>query len=357
MIEKQTATNCVDLAILDCTVRDGSYAIDFKWPKEKVIGITRELAEQNFRYIEIGHGLGLGAERKYAIGCCSDREYIEAAMEVKGNARLGVFFIPGIGNFHDLDEFAKVGGDFVRIGTNVSETAEAEAYIKHAKNLGLEVCYNCMKSYAVKPFEFCKRMTEVASWGVNALYLVDSAGGMLPAEVARYVRLLKQCVDVRIGFHGHNNLMLANATALAAVEAGAGMVDTSLLGIGRGAGNAQTETMLLIFQKLGYNLGIDPIPVLKIAEKYIKPIDVPLKGIEREDVVLGYALFHSSYNEMMRRIAKDFGVDWDALIIEVANINRQAPSEELVRMVAQQLQSHKKVKIFFPKFCHKKLNG
>ncbi len=344
----------MQLDILDCTVRDGSYAIDFKWPLDKVVGIVGGLAENKFRYIEIGHGLGLGAERTHQPGCCSDLEYLEHAVAVKKDSLIGMFFIPGIGNFKDLDDFRRGGGGFVRIGTNVSETHLAEPYIKHAKNLGLEVSYNCMKSYAAKPFEFCRRMAEVAEWGTDAVYLVDSAGGMLPEEVAHYTRLLKQCIEIRIGFHGHNNLMLANASAVAAIQAGASMVDASLLGIGRGAGNAQTETLLIILQKMGYDLGIDPIPVLRLAEQYVKPVDGTVKGINHDDVIMGYALFHSSYLAMIQKTAEEFQVDPTRLVLAVADVNRHSPSEDLVRLMATRLKQKQPLKIFSPKFCYKK---
>ena len=163
------------IEILDCTIRDGSYVVNFDWPLEKVVGIVRDLAANNCKYIEIGHGLGLGAERTYPHGPVSDEDSLKEAVKVKGNSLLGAFFIPGIGTMKDIDRFKENGGDFLRIGTNISESKKAEAYIRHAKELGLIVSYNAMKSYVAKPFEFCKRMTEAASWGADMLYFVDSA--------------------------------------------------------------------------------------------------------------------------------------------------------------------------------------
>ncbi len=344
------------IEILDCTIRDGSYVVNFNWPLEKVVGIVRDLASNNCRFIEIGHGLGLGAERKHPHGEVSDETYLREAAKVKGNSLLGAFFIPGIGSMEDIDRFKENCGDFLRIGTNISESKNAEPYIRHAKELGLIVSYNAMKSYVAKPFEFCKRMTEVASWGADILYFVDSAGGLLPEEVGRYISLLRRCVgnDVTIGFHGHNNLMLANASSLAAVDNGASMIDTSLLGIGRGAGNAQTETMLLILKKKGYRIPMAPIPLLKTAEKYVKTTNAAVKGIDYADVIMGYALFHSSYYALLQKIASDEHIDPDDLMLEVARVNRESPDENLMRMVAKQIAAHKSVKIFFPKFSHRK---
>ena len=345
------------IEILDCTIRDGSYVVDFDWPLEKVVGIVSDLAANRCGFIEIGHGLGLGAERNHPHGAVSDEQYLREAAKVKGNSLLGAFFIPGIGSMEDIDRFKEIGGDFLRIGTNISESRSAEVYIRHAKKLGLIVSYNAMKSYVAKPFEFCRRMTEVASWGTDILYFVDSAGGLLPEEVGRYISLLRRCVgdEVKIGFHGHNNLMLANASSLAAVDSGASMIDASLLGIGRGAGNAQTETMLLILKKKGYRIAMSPIPALKTAEKYVKTTNAVVKGIDYADVVMGYALFHSSYYPLLHKIASDERIDPDELMIEVARINRENPDEKLMRMVAKQMAAHRPVKIFFPKFSYRKI--
>ena len=118
-----------------------------------------------------------------------------------------------------------------------------------------------MKSYVAPPFEILHRAAPIAERGATTIAVVDSAGGMLPDQVADYVRVLKAGLDVQVGFHGHNNLLLANANSLAAVQAGAAVIDTTLLGIGRGGGNAQTETMLVVLEKAGYPTGINPLEV------------------------------------------------------------------------------------------------
>ena len=94
--------------------------------------------------------------------------------------------------------------------------------------------------------------------------------------------------------------------------------------------------------------------MLKTAEKYVKTTNVAVKGIDHADVIMGYALFHSSYYALLQRIASEAHIDPDDLMIEVAKINRENPDEGLMRMVAKQLAAHKSVKIFFPKFNHKK---
>src|SRR5207302_8249235 len=97
------------------------------------------------------------------------------------------------------------------------------------------------------------------------------AGGMFPEEVAVYVKAMVETIDAQVGFHGHNNLGLANACAIAALKAGARFIDTTLQGMGRSSGNAHTESMLLIFEKLGFATGIDYLKVMDIGEKFVRP--------------------------------------------------------------------------------------
>jgi 4-hydroxy 2-oxovalerate aldolase len=341
--------------VLDCTIRDGSYVINGQWTPEEVTGLTKELAENKFKYIEVGNGVGLGAHRRGVESICTDQEYIDLAVAVKGNSKVGTFFIPGIGNKEDIKLLADRGGDFIRIGTDVSSSDTAQEYIEYAKSLGLEVGYNFMKSYVVTPFELCKRATKIESYGADMISLVDSAGGMLPSEVGNYMKLLKECLTVRVGFHGHNNLLIANANNIAAIENGADIIDTTLMGMGRGAGNAQTESMLVILEKMGINVPMDPIKVSNISKKYISPKTQLLKGSDDLQLVMGYAQFHDSFLNVVTEAADKYGIDYRILIIEVSKINKENPSKDMINQVAEQLSKGEGVKIFFPKFHHKEV--
>ena len=70
---------------------------------------------------------------------------------------------------------------------------------------------------------------------IDYLYIVDSSGGMTGKEVKSYIKSARKNLKNKIGFHGHNNLGIANSNCVAALENGAEIVDTSMLGMGRGA--------------------------------------------------------------------------------------------------------------------------
>jgi len=325
------------MQLLECTIREANYVVDFHWAEHEVNDIVRELAHAGFKYIEIGHGLGLGAYRTQAPDLYEDHTYTISAVENKGNALIGAFFIPGIGSKDDIRSFRKDGGEFIRIGTNVSQSERALEYIEYAKSIDLEVSFNFMKSYAASPASLSRRAKDVAHAGVDIIYIVDSAGGMVPGQVKRYIEALKDTVDTRIGFHGHNNLLLANANNLAAVESGASIVDTTLVGIGRSGGNAPTASMLVALHRSGYSTSIDPLRVANIGERLVRSRSEGWKESNERELISGCAMLHSSFLECIDKYVVKCGVDFSDLVIAVANIDKENPSEELVRTEAIKL--------------------
>src|SRR5262245_43643527 len=105
--------------ILDCTIRDGSYVVDFQFTAEDTAVIAAGLERAGVEWIEIGHGLGLNASAAgKGVSAATDDEYLQAAAKTLSRANWGTFFIPGIGRAIDLERAAGYGMKFVRIGAN-----------------------------------------------------------------------------------------------------------------------------------------------------------------------------------------------------------------------------------------------
>jgi len=329
------------LHILENTLRDGSYVIDFQFTKEQTYAITKGLHKLGFEYIEVGHGLGLGAWNKPHIGLSKEDDvtYISTAREAAPSAEISAFFIPGIGTKEDIDKAIDAGLSFLRVGTNVDTFSKAEPFAAYAKSRGLRVAVNLMKSYGVKSYEFTQIAQEIDKWqSAEAIYLVDSAGCMMPEEVFEYIDRTKERIATHLGFHGHNNLSLGIANTLRAVQAGATYVDSCVRGMGRSAGNAQTEILVHLLQ----NVGLSPIDTeiyafYEFANAQIVPLMPRVQGLSDEEVHIGVSRFHTSYMALMSKVAKEEGVSKQRLIKEVSDINCINPNEDLVREVAQKL--------------------
>lgn len=327
--------------ILEVTLRDGSYLIDFQFTAEDTATIAAALESIGFRWIEIGHGLGLNASQAgKGMAAATDEEYMEAAAQALKRAKWGMFFIPGIGREEDLRLAARYGMSFVRIGTNVTEATQAEPYIALAKELGLIVSYNAMKSYAVSPAEFGKIVAHVHRCGADIACLVDSAGSMDPDSVAAYLRAAKAESALPLGYHGHDNLSLAMANTLRAIEEGAVLVDSSLQGMGRSAGNAVTEVLVAILQRRGLLPDIDLKAAMDVGQGLIQPL-LGKRGIDPMAVTGGLAKFHSSFTSKVQNYARKHDIDVRDLIVRLCQEDQVSAPDDLLDKLSHELATAK----------------
>lgn len=324
--------------ILECTLRDGSYVINFQFTAADTRDLVRAMENIGFDMVEVGHGVGLGASDKgMGVAAETDETYLRAAAETVQHAQWGMFCIPGIAELYHVDMAAEYGMNFIRIGTNVEDYRQSQPFIERAKRNGMYVCSNFMKSYASEPEYFAHHVLETQKYGADLVYIVDSAGGMFPDDIERYVSAVRsKSQTVSLGFHGHNNLGMGVANSLKAVELGIEIIDTSLQGFGRGAGNTPTEQFLGALIRHGVDMNIDPIAVMDAGEKYIQPL-IEARGLSSIDLVSGIAQFHSSYLGTIREFATRYRVDPRKLIIAVCQEDKVNAPEELVEAKAREL--------------------
>ena len=275
--------------ILETTLRDGSYTVNFSITSADTAIICKELERARIKYIEIGHGVGLNASNKgYGKAVQTDTEYMDAANNVLNKAMFGMFCIPGIAELKDIDNAAEHNLGFIRIGTNVTEVQNSEEFIKLAKDYGIFVCANFMKSYTLPPKKFVEKLKLSEKFGADMIYIVDSAGGMFPEEIKKYYNEIRKHTDIALGFHGHNNLGLANANSLYALDLGFEFVDTTIKGIGRSSGNASTELIIASLIKKNIVIDIDLLKLLEIGQEFIQPMLLN-KGFMPLDVIAGFS--------------------------------------------------------------------
>jgi len=324
--------------ILECTLRDGSYAIDFKFTENDTAVLASVLGRLGFRWIEVGHGIGLGAARagKGAMPA-SDERLIEAAKRAAPNALIGCFFIPGIGTVDQLKSARSAGLDFVRIGYNAPEIEDAFPYLALAKELGLKVCLNFMKTYGISADTFGEKARAGAAAGADVVYCVDSAGSMFPEDVHRYLSAARERSQCELGFHGHSNLQFAVANAVEAVRCGATFIDTTLYGLGRSAGNVPTEIAVAVFNNLGIESRIDLFDVMDAAEEFMGPLMSQMQLYDMMSVAMGCSQFHSSFLPRVAAAARKHGVELRRLVVAMGKLDPVNLSEDNLDRVAGSL--------------------
>lgn len=325
------------MKILDTTLRDGSYAVDFKFSCDDVGTIVRRLERLGIEFIEVGHGQGLNASSyEHGIALHSDLEYMQAALKEAKNSKIGFFCIPGIARLEDIKLAGENGISFIRIGVTADSVENALPYVQEAKSYNMMVMVNFMKSYATPPEEFAKSAKMAADAGAEYVYVVDSAGGMLPDELGVYYDAVKSVTDVKIGYHGHNNLGLAVSNSIYCVKKGYDIIDCSLQGLGRSIGNTSTEMFVMALEKMGYDIGID-IPRL-LEYGYVSLRDVAKRELQNPlDLVCGYTNFHSGYLKDIYKCCNQKSVDPLRLIIEYSKYDTKSMDYEKLCEVADKL--------------------
>ncbi len=331
-----------ELTVVEVALRDGSHAIRHQYTEEQVRDVVKGLNEAKVPYVEVSHGDGIGGSSvQYGFSKQHDIELIRAAKEVSDFSKISVLLLPGIGTVEDLKEARAAGADMVRIATHVTEADVSKQHIESAKEMGLEVVGFLMMAHMGSPEKILEQAKLMESYGADVVYATDSAGALLPHEVTERIELLVKELDIDVGFHAHNNLGLAMANTLAAVEAGATYVDGSARALGAGAGNTQTEVMAAVLEKAGYETGIDVFKIMDVAEDIIAPIlEVP-QIIDRDSLTLGYAGVYSSFKLFAQREGKRYGIEPREILIELGRQGVVGGQEDMVADVAAEMAANK----------------
>jgi 4-hydroxy 2-oxovalerate aldolase len=178
---------------------------------------------------------------------------------------------------------------------------------------------------------------KMESYGAEYVIIMDSSGHYLPNDVTQRITALVDNLSVPVGFHGHNNLSLAVANSMAAVNAGATMIDGTTRGFGAGAGNTQLEVLLAVFEKLGWETGIDLYKVLDLADLVESKINPVAPHISSMSIVSGLAGVFSGFAKHVQRAAVEYQVDPRDIFVELGKRKAVAGQESLITEIAQRL--------------------
>ncbi|MGJ9385022.1 4-hydroxy-2-oxovalerate aldolase [Salipaludibacillus sp. CF4.18] len=333
-----------DITITEVALRDGSHAIGHQYTLEQVTAVSKALDEANVPYIEVSHGDGLGgSSQQFGTSLTDEMKLIEAAVSVSKHAKVAVLLLPGVGTMKDLRQAADIGAKMARVATHVTEADVSPQHINLAKELGMETVGFLMMSHMAPVAKLVEQAKLMESYGADTVYVVDSAGALLPHEVRERIRAMRQELTVNIGFHGHNNLSLAMANTLVAIEEGATRIDGSIRCLGAGAGNTQTEVLIAVLERLGLNTGVDLYKMMDLAENIVAPILKKPQEIAKDSLVMGYAGVYSSFLLHAQRAAKQFNIDSRDILIELGKRKVVGGQEDMIIDVASEIAKRQKI--------------
>lgn len=328
--------------ITDTSLRDGSHPMGHQFTAEQVRDVARALDGAGVPVIEVAHGDGLaGASLQYGFSKTPEMDLIGEAARVCERARIASLLIPGIGTISELREAAERGTQIVRIATQCTEADISEEHFGIAKEIGLEAVGFLMMAHLRPPEFLAEQAKLMESYGADCVYVVDSAGALLPDGARDRVAALKDVLSCEVGFHAHDNLGLAIGNSIAALEAGADQLDGCLRGLGAGAGNAPTELLAAVLDRLGMNPGLDVFGLMDAAEYVIAPMMPFQPFTDRDAIAIGYAGVYSTFLLHAKRAAERHGLDPREILVELGRRQAVAGQEDWIIDVAMELARNK----------------
>ncbi len=332
-----------NVLISDPTLRDGNHAARHQISQEQIATYCRLADAAKVPIIEVGHGNGIGASSlQLGESKCSDEVMLKTAKENLTHSKLGVHVIPGFATIEkDLKKAISWGVEVVRVASHCTEADLTERHIGFARDAGVSVYGVLMMSHMVSKEILAEEAKKMELYGAQGIIFMDSSGHYLPEDVKDRVQSLREALNIPVGFHAHNNLGMGISNSLAALEAGAEMLDGCARGFGAGAGNAQIEVLVAVLHRLGYETGIDFYKLLDACDWAEKELIETLPTIKSTSVVSGLAGVFSGFMKPVERVSKDFDVDPRDVFFELGRRKIIAGQEDLIIEVARDLKESK----------------
>jgi 4-hydroxy 2-oxovalerate aldolase len=232
--------------VLDCTLRDGGYCNQWDFGFANVKKITKGLVDANVDVIECGF---LTNQVQYCLESTKFTNVDELSAVIPNN-RNGKIFVAMLNyneyNIDDLPNYSGKSIDGIRVAFHKRDLHASLMLCQAIKKKGYKVFVQAMVSLSYSDREFLDLIYEVNKIEPYAFYIVDSFGMMKSKDLTRLLYIVEHALkdSIWIGFHSHNNLQLAyaNAQNLVSIQSNRNLIiDASIFGMGRGAGNLNTE--------------------------------------------------------------------------------------------------------------------
>lgn len=261
-----------DIQVLDATLRDGGLVNNFRFTDEFVKDLYLANLKAGIDYMEFGYRASkeLFNVDDYGKWKFSDDEDIRAVVG-ENNTDLKVAIMADVGRCdykNDIRPKNESPVDMIRVACYIHQIPTAIHMIEDAHKKGYETACNIMAVSTVTESQIEQALDILCQSPVDVIYIVDSYGCFYPLNTRALTETYLSYAEKsgkKIGIHAHNNQQLAYANTMEALTLGASMADATMNGMGRGAGNCNTELLLSFLRNPKFNL----YPVIKFVEKHM----------------------------------------------------------------------------------------
>lgn len=261
--------------VLDCTLRDGGYVNNWEFDLQTSLSIIDGLYASGVRWIEIGiMGLNpkVGKQTKF-----SDFEQIKPFLiNRKSDCHYAVMVTTALSDNFQYPKCSESTPDTIRVAYFKPELDKTLVLAEKLKQLGYKVFLQAMATFMYSDTELKDMLLQVNRLMPTSFYMVDSFSTMYPKDVAKMRDMVLDVLNENIlfGFHAHNNIQMAYSNVQEFInldDSRALMVDGSIFGMGRGAGNVPIE-LLMEFMNKKHGQNFDTTAVLSLYQNYLESI-------------------------------------------------------------------------------------
>ena len=269
-----------EIKVMDCTVRDGGLMNNWQFSDDFVRAVYQACVQAGIDYMEIGYKSSESAFSRDEVGpwkFCDDKDLRRVVGSNKTGLKLSAMADIGRIEPGDIPPAKDSVIDMLRVACYVHQIDKGIALAEHCMDKGYEVCINLMAVSKVNEMDLDEALQDIAKCRVPIFYLVDSFGSMYCENIEHLVRKYKKALpDKTIGIHAHNNMQMAMSNTVTAIIENCNMLDATLLGMGRGAGNCPMEILIAFLKNPKYRL----LPLLDVIQNHIHPL--------QQDIQWGY---------------------------------------------------------------------
>ncbi|MBQ7266186.1 MAG: aldolase catalytic domain-containing protein [Firmicutes bacterium] len=270
-----------DVKVVDVTIRDGGLVNDFRFSDEFIKALYESNIKAGVDYMEFGYKASTELFNEDEYGkwkFCKEDDIRKIVGDNDTGMKIAVMADVGRTDYKkDIIDKADSAIDIIRVATYLNTIPAAVEMAEYCKAKGYETSINIMAISNAKESDIDDALDVISRSSVDMIYVVDSYGALVPEQIRGIAEKYIEMADATsktVGIHAHNNMQLAFANTIEALRIGVSMLDASIYGMGRGAGNCCMELLLRFLKNPKYNV----LPTLDFIEKYI------LSLIENGDV-------------------------------------------------------------------------
>lgn len=261
-----------EIKVMDCTVRDGGLMNKWQFSDEFVRGVYDACVEAGIDYMEIGYKSSESAFSRDEVGpwkFCDENDLRRIMGDNNTNLKISAMADIGRISPDDIPPANESLIDMIRVACYVHQVDKAVWLAEHCMDKGYEVTINLMAVSKVNEVELDQALDDLANSRIPTIYVVDSFGSLYCESIEHLVKKYKAALPGKeLGIHAHNNMQLAMSNTITSVIHGATLLDATLLGMGRGAGNCPIEILIAFLKNPKYRL----LPLLAAIQNHIKPL-------------------------------------------------------------------------------------